>query len=335
MVKLAEKHTVATPKAVNPIFPLGGVTGNPVLIQSRYGLRGDFEVLIPRAAGGLAQYWRDNDNPALPWHGPIIFGTDHYDAVALIVSNFGHPGNLEAIARKDDQLFFAFQEKDGQWHGPDPIAINGEQLTDAAGTPAFIQSKYGVRGNFELVTPTTSGYLTHYWRDNDKATLPWNAPSHPFGNDTVKAVSLIESNFGNPGNLEGVARVKDQLMFFWREVTSEWFGPEPIIADGHAIHGITGTPAIIQSHHGHRGNFEVVVPLIKGGLAHYWRDNDNPALPWHGPIRFGTGKIEAVSMIQSNYGSLEVVVRTEDQLAFYWRGADFLWNGPVNITLGQ
>ena len=75
--------------------------GNPVLIQSRFGTQGNFELVVPQANGGLAFYWRNNDDPALPWNGPFPFGQNagQVDAVSLIQSNFDSPGNLEVIAR--------------------------------------------------------------------------------------------------------------------------------------------------------------------------------------------------------------------------------------------
>lgn len=78
---------------------------------------------------------------------------------------------------------------------------------------------------------------------------------------------------------------------------------------------------LIQGRYGVQGNFELVVPFTTGGLAHFFRDNDAPGLPWHGPFRFGdpAGQITAVSLIQSNFstagrgpGNLELVVRTQD-----------------------
>ena len=28
------------------------------------------------ASGGVAHYWRNNDDPMLPWHGPTVFGQE-------------------------------------------------------------------------------------------------------------------------------------------------------------------------------------------------------------------------------------------------------------------
>lgn len=46
-----------------------------------------------------------------------------------------------------------------------------------------------------------------------------------------------------------------------------------------------------------------MIPLQGGGVGHYWRDNDNSNLPWHGPNRILTDyKFDAISMIQCNFG---------------------------------
>ncbi|MFD0529673.1 hypothetical protein ACFQ1I_27105 [Kitasatospora arboriphila] len=38
---------------------------------------------------------------------------------------------------------------------------------------------------------------------------------------------MIQSNFGSPGNLELIARVRDTLQFFWRDSgpAFHWNGP--------------------------------------------------------------------------------------------------------------
>src|SRR3954454_16931987 len=49
--------------------------------------------------------------------GPAQFGGGRFDAVSMIQSNFGDPGNLEVIARQGDRLVFAFREG-LDWRGP-------------------------------------------------------------------------------------------------------------------------------------------------------------------------------------------------------------------------
>src|SRR5262249_2744683 len=150
---------------------------------------------------GLAQYFRDNDAPGLPWHGPFIFGTEagHIDAVSLIQSNFtAGPGigNLEIIARAGDRLVFFWKEDapGSSWQGPKFFG------SGVSGNPSLIQGRFGTMGNFELVVPLVAGGFAHYWRDNDRPNLPWNGP-FVFGREVgqINAISLIESNFSAGG----------------------------------------------------------------------------------------------------------------------------------------
>ncbi|MBU6387673.1 MAG: alpha/beta hydrolase, partial [Planctomycetes bacterium] len=163
-------------------------------------------------------------------------------------------------------------------------------------------------------------------------SLPWSAPIR-FGSGNVEAITMIQSNFGSPGNLELIARVGDQLQLYWRDSgpTYRWNGPFPL------LRGAQGNPVLIQSRFGTKGNFELAVPAVGGGIMFAFRNNDNTSLPWSAPIRFGSGNVEAITMIQSNFGSpgnLELIARVGDQLQFYWRdsGPVYRWNGPFPIT---
>jgi len=101
-------------------FP--AVTANPVLVQGRFGRQGNFELLAAALGTGLNHFWRSNDNPFLPWSAAIPFGQSfgQVDAVTMIQSNFGSPGNLEVVARAGDQLFFFWRDSGPafNWNGP-------------------------------------------------------------------------------------------------------------------------------------------------------------------------------------------------------------------------
>lgn len=301
-----------------PGFIVGGATGNAVLIQSRYGIMGNFEVVVPSSSGGLVHYSRNNDDPTLPWSGPTFFGQSlgQVDAVTLIESNFGTPGNLEVIARVGNSLYTFFRDSSTfVWNGPSFLT------SGVAGNPVLIQGRYGTVGNFELVVPTSSGGLVHYSRNNDDPSLPWSGPTF-FGQSLgqVDAVTMIESNFGSPGNLELVARVGNSLYTFFRDsVTLVWNGP------GFLTNGATGVPSLIQGRFGTVGNFELVVPAAAGGLVSYTRNNDAPNLPWSGPTFFGQslGIVGSASLIESNFGNppgnLEVVSQAGGSLYSFYR----------------
>jgi hypothetical protein len=210
------------------------------------------------------------------------------------------------------------------------------------GNPVLIQSRFAAdsgHGNFELLVPLANGGLAAYFRENNAPGLPWET-SAIFGQSAgrVDAVSMIQSNFGDPGNLEVVARVGDTLQFFFRDSGPQfiWSGPFGLIADNRPIRGVTGTPQLIQSRNGHQGNFELLVPLAAGGLAHFFRDNDGQGLPWHGPtvVLSPDRHFDAAAMIESSFGdghNLEVVAQSGQELIFFFRtftGTDFPWNGP-------
>jgi hypothetical protein len=148
---------------------------------------------------------------------------------------------------------------------------------------------------------------------------------------------LIQSNYGSPGNLELIVNAGGRLQFFWRDSgpSFTWNGPYAM-ADGLEV---AGNPALVQSRFGVQGNFELVVPVAGGGLAHLWRNNDDPAMPWSDPFVFGqaSGPVEGVTLIQSNYGSpgnLELIVNAGGRLQFFWRdsGPSFTWNGPYAMA---
>src|SRR5271166_1565908 len=218
-------------------LPLGGVSGVPTLIQSRFGDKGHFELVTPMASGGLAHYWRNNDDPAIPWHGPTIFGQElgTVGSISLIERKFGNPGNLELVAGVGTNIDFLWRDSgpESARNGPTPIAAKGI-------SPVLIQSRFGAMGKFEIlaIEPsfTPDGGIVHYWRNDDDSSLPWSEPT-VFGRDParqtpIESLTFIQSNFANPGNLEVIVRSGDQFMFFWRDSgpAFNWNGPFAVTA---------------------------------------------------------------------------------------------------------
>jgi hypothetical protein len=308
-----------------------GVRGNPALIQGTSGTAGNFELATPSAFDGIDHLWRDNDLTGDPWEAPVQFAqaAGPADALTMIQSRLVSPPSLEMVARYGQTLSFLW--RDGgptyRWREPTPIG------TGAAGIPSLIQGRLGTIGNFELVVPAATGGLMHLWRNNSAAGYPWSAPTH-FGTSLgqVDAASMIQSTLGG-GNLEVAVTAGGALYSLWRDG-----GPPETWHDAtHVLDGVTGNPAMVQSTFGAVGNFELVVPAATGGLIHVWRDNSAAGYPWSAPTHFGTslGKVDAVSMIQSNLGggSLEVVARVGDRLYAFWRQASlpYAWFGPTRI----
>jgi hypothetical protein len=104
--------------------------------------------------------------------------------------------------------FFYFWRDSGPtftWNGPYSLPITPAQGVTA--NPVLIQSRFATQGNFELVTPVFGGGLAHLWRNNDDPHYPWSEPTLFGGDLTVEGLSFIQSNFGDPGNLEVICNV--------------------------------------------------------------------------------------------------------------------------------
>jgi hypothetical protein len=234
------------------------------------------------------------------------------------------------------------------WSARDNACVipKGIKSGQVAANPALIQGRFGRRGNFELAVPLVSGGLAHYSRANDLPYVPWFGPNN-FGIDLgpLAAIALIQSNFttgAKVGDLEVAVRSGHDLLFFTREDTPPYIWHGPFQATGFQQRAFAGTPAMIQGRFERSGNFELVIPLVSGGLAHYSRANDLPGTPWFGPELFATdiGPLEAVTLIQSNFtagpgiGNLEVVARLGQDLLFFWREdlPPYIWHGPCVLA---
>lgn len=327
------------------------VAGTPSLIQGKFGVRGNFELVVPLAARGLVHYWRNNDVEYVPWNGATFFGVNDgtFDAATLIQSSFTEGpniGNLEVIARQQGRLVHYWRPDQAPfpWIGPFGADV-GLPIVGVSGDPSLIQGRFGTnRRNFEMVVPLASGGLAHFWRNND-LTFLWEQSAIFGQSQQFDAVTLIQSSFtegSNIGNLEVIARQQGQLVHFWRTDQPPFLWIGPFGADvGLPTGGISGTPSLIQGRFGtNRRNFEMVAPLAAGGLAHFWRDNDT-TFRWQQSTVFGQGRqFDAVTLLQSNFsagggiGNLEVIARTGNRLVFFWRDdtAPFPWHGPLELT---
>jgi len=236
------------------------------------------------------------------------------------------------------------------WHGPFPVvADGGYPLAPAVGSPALIQSQNGaLRQNLELVVPHRDHGIHHVWWDADLTIPCWRAaPLFARDLEHVEALTLIQSSFGDPGNLELVARTGDRLWFLWRQSEGDgykWFGAFPLVADGTLVTDATGVPSLIQGGYGaQERNFELATPLASGGIALLWRDNDPPnsaQWTWHRHVVVDErNRYDGVSLLQRPFGekpgNLEMVASGTAGLVHFWRDAvTKLWAGPFPIPLG-
>ena len=298
------------------------------LKKSAYGHNGNFELVFASGRGGFAHFWRDNDSEGFPWNGPQLFGCSTVSAPSLLQND---EGPLEVFARAGSRL--VAYTRHARWSTPKYFASN------AAGNAAAIQAD---DGQLHIVVPAANGGFAHFMRQSSPDAA-WEAlPVFGGHAGTAASVALIQSNFGDPGNLEIVAVMGTGpgsfLAHFWRGSSGDWNGPNVVPLDGVPAGAVpTGVPAFLQSKHGSKGNFEVVVGLSTGGFAHISRDNDIPDLHWNAPKTFGAGNFSAISIIQSGFGAagvgnLELVATVDNRVEHYWcDDAAFQWNGPTAV----
>lgn len=308
------------------------------LVQSGFGTVGNFEFLYPNAVAGLDHYWRDNDDPARPWHHSGTFGQALGQVgrdrgwASMIYSSYG---NLEVVVVRDGGLYYFSRGQNG-WEGPTNLADG------VTGVPGIVQRRN--HGNFEVVVPLDGGGIVHLTRDNGDPERPWSWGS-VFGSEQgeIDSVSLIESHLGPEGNnLEVVAwsAADGAMHHYWGHYGDvpageptwapavTWSGPD-------AVPSADGVPSLVQGNFGQPGNFELVVTDSEhGGLTHYYRDNGAEGFPWPQPgTPFGERDDYGVpSLIKSNDSHLEVVVynRSANSLVQFRR--DGAWSEPSTVA---
>jgi hypothetical protein len=294
------------------------IRGNPALVQNPWGSPGDFYLAVPSQLEGILYYTRDNSGPHPSWRTPArVTMVGQVEAVSMIAGAFG---DIEFVAREGTKLKH-FSCPPGMWNWSAPQTIP----TTAAGVPALVQSRYGTKGNFELACPAPDKGIRHLYRDNDKANTPWIL-TQTFGTELgrVDDVTMIQARPGTPGDLQLVARAGSKLHFFCRDPRpgAGWvMDPRPLATDA------AGAPSLIQSTFGKAGNFELCYPGKGGWIAHLYRENDNPQLPWidTGWLGSGAGPWNSVALIQTNTGDLYLVGRAGDAVKAFRRTGTISW----------
>jgi hypothetical protein len=244
----------------------------------------------------------------------------------LIQSSFGQQNrNFEVVFRNA-------QGKLEHWVRPNdnpPFRWNSGGTFGIAGTPygnpALIQSNYGQKNrNFEVVVNTIGGGLEHWYRNGDNPPYHWNRGG-VFGNPRTSYgdPALIQSNYGQKNrNFEVVVNIGEGVLEHWSRENDnppfQWRQRRSFGTPGTSY----GNPALIQSSSGQKDNFEVVVGKGSGGLEHWWRDNDDPDLPWilsstfRAPGNYAYGD---PALIQSSFGgNFEVVVNIGGGVLEHW-----------------
>jgi hypothetical protein len=297
------------------------------LIQSNFGVQGNFEVVAALDDGGLQHFYRINDGASFPWIvGPVFSEGYHYLAVSLIQGSFFTQGNFELVAALDGGgIEHFYRDNDNPDHPWTSTAVFGgaQQYTGVS----LVESG---GGNLEVVASVAGGGLAYFLRWN-LAPLTWS-PSAIFSPTIAyDAVSMIYTDADtleivaaqHGGGLEHFTHPGVYPPPNFTHVAT--FGSEPY-AD----------VSLIQSNYGTVGNFEVVAVRPDGSMHHWFRDNDL-ATPWAAGALFGADGNGGVALIQSNYGvqgNFEVVTsQLWGGLRHYYRRNDvppaFPWvTGP-------
>jgi hypothetical protein len=296
---------------------------------------------------GQAHWWRDNGDPQQPWHEAEWIQPKEFlgawSGTTLILSR--HYTNLEAVSVPwgGGQARHTALVGIWGWVGPTLFGANFN------GPPAFLQSSFGQHGNFEVAVPSAGGGLAHWWRNNDdgagEAWSPANVPVSRSGSwqgagmlqpiDSIGRFlphlrTLPESVADIPfGNLELVGVREGQLVHM-RQAHPGGGWSEIAVIDS----GVQGRPGFVQSGWGRRGNFEVVVGAVGGGLRHYFMDRDDPDNEvWRQAPSFGTPEpVWDVSLFYSSFDALEVLVSGTSTYLTYSR-IQWSWRGPIQISL--
>ncbi len=200
-----------------PIAAGANVSGTPSLIQSSALGHESFEIVTPRASGGLAHLWRESDHGA-PWNGPVAFGgATAYTGVSLVQSSDGSSssaGNLAlaAVSTSGALDFYTRGSSPGAaWSAPATIGAG------AVGMPALVQSKDGAGANakrlYEVFVPAADTGVDEYRRECDVENgQAWTHAGRILTSlGHVDSIAVFEGSPGAPGSLELVARVNRSL----------------------------------------------------------------------------------------------------------------------------
>jgi hypothetical protein len=177
--------------------------------------------------------------------------------------------------------------------------------------------------NFETWSQAPGGALRHYWRDG--SSLQW-ALAETLENDCASNPAVTGTTYNR--NFEMVYRTTANRLHhrYFDQSSGKWFdspifGPTNVAGSPGFIQSDFGSLAQPEKTSGPAGNFEVVVLLEGGVLAHWWRDNSVAAMPWAQSATFGSNiKLSGPSLVQRFDRGLDVIcVNNDGSMQRYWR----------------
>lgn len=184
---------------------------------------------------------------------------------------------------------------------PSVVEFPASEQGSCIGQPSFTDTTY--TRNLEFLYWHNRGFIIHWYFEQREAA--WHSGGS-FGNGQIEGYpGFIQGNYGAPGNFEAVVRHRDgSLNHWWRQGNSRtWNFGGVVSASGIRMSG----PSLVQANVGSKGNFYVVAVIDEGlSLKLFWRNNDDPTLPWASGETFGgLVGITAPCMIQTNYGTTD------------------------------
>jgi hypothetical protein len=292
------------------------------LIQSTFGVPGNFEVVLtrplPSGSGEVQHYWRENDRPDKPWRrGSII--TYGATGPACIVQT--HDSSLHVVAAMQNALVhFRMDPASLKWNWVATFAFG------ATGAAGLCQN----RENQNLEAVALHGrLLIHHWFDQ----ASWHADAI-ITDHATGAPALIQNR---NRNLEVLVPEANKLVLYFRDEQDPQRRWKP---GGVVSQQATNPGSFVQAVYGppDNPNFEAVVP--EGDqLRHYWRDHSQNGLPWipGTVITSRRGPVHAASIATTNVkgNNLDVLVEEGNSVFHYYRTEEMRWYRGTCLRISE
>jgi len=245
------------------------IAGFPTLIGSTYNR--NLECVYLTKSNRLHHQWFNQQTKK--WIDGTVFGPTDADGVpGFIQSNYNAPGNFEVVVRtKDYRLnhWWRMNHPPFNWNDGGRFA-NNVSFSGAA----LVQSRFGKKGNFELVCVTGEHEMEYWWRDNDGDPV-WRRGA-VFGKGIQSPPCIIESSFGadnekTSGNFELCVSKSEQVEHWWRNNDGSFVWHQGATF-GSKVKQVLG---LMQGSFGF--NLELIVLRTDDMIQHYYRDGNG----WH------------------------------------------------------
>jgi hypothetical protein len=287
-------------------------TGAGSIIQSNFGSRGNFEVVVPEP-NGLAHYWHDNSDVSLPWSRSTTVAPGSTGPGSIVQNRATN--NLEVVVLHGQEL--RHYRRDGSGWRP----LDKPITTRASGPACLIQSTWN---NLELVVLEGSN-LVHYWRDeSEPAAMKWKFGGIITDRATGPA-GFCQGSYGNESNpnFEVVVPEGDVLAHYWRDNTDRnlpWYRGGTVTRGA----GPVNAAALVESsfetaeHEVFEANLEVLSQENGGSLYHYYRYWDGSRVRWYRGRCLRVAELDVADIDRSRPRSTKIA-----QLTGQW---DAQWN---------